>query len=110
LTASEITKWADHRIIDLHAVAILTITGALSAIIGRGATGRSGGPELLLQWTAFLYIAVATVWFAILAVLSVRRLIRMESLNLSGNRKTQLRFWLILDAAFLLAAIPLAIL
>ena len=83
----DINRWAELRVLDLWSIAVLQTLGAV-----------------MLGMAAAVYLTAGTVWYAVVAVASIRRIRRPAYENILARRRADLARWLGYDGV--LVALP----
>ncbi len=105
---SEINRRVDEAVLALCCVCLAQVTGLVSCCISFLVMSRSPAPAVMLAMVGSFCLFVAAVWYAQIALSTLRRRTGFEHLNLIPQQRGRLRRWLLLNGLLLLLILMLA--
>lgn len=100
----DINRWAELRLLDLWSIAVLQTLGLAVATAGIVILPQARAGAVMLGMAAAVYLTAGTVWYAAVALASVRRIRRPGYKNILARRRADLTRWLGYDGV--LVALP----
>jgi hypothetical protein len=104
---SDISRWADIRLLDLWSIALLQSVGLICGIVSLVAIRAGQYVALILALAGGVYFAAATIWYLVSGLGVWWRLRSPLAKVLGARRRRRLRRWAIADA-ILIAVVPVA--
>ena len=101
----DINRWAELRLLDLWSIAVLQAIGLAVATGSIVIMPHARAGAVMLGMAATVYLTAGTIWYAAVALGSIRRLRRPAYKNILARRRIALTRWLVYDGVLVVLPI-----